>query len=121
MENGRRYAQFEFTTKASDTVVTPASYTAVEVSMITPNLTSNVSIDSQIVLQFSDNIKWINGYMSYIKMYQGVKPVAITLPVYDESARTLTFQPQFPMAYNASYTVKFNELSDSYLKKIIYK
>ncbi|MBP5468543.1 MAG: Ig-like domain-containing protein [Candidatus Riflebacteria bacterium] len=120
LENGRRYAQFEFTTKASDTVVTPASYTAVELSMITPNPTTNVSIDSQVVLQFSDNIKWINGYMSYIKMYQGVKPVAITLPVYDESARTLTFQPQFPMVYNASYTVKFNELSDSYLKKIIY-
>ena len=120
LENGRRYAQFEFTTKASDTVITPASYTAVEVSMVTPNPTTDVSINSQVVLQFSDDIKWINGYMSYIKMYQGVKPVAITLPVYDESARTLTFQPQFPMIYNASYTVRFNELSDSYLKKIVY-
>lgn len=118
--NGTRYAQFNFTTKASETVIIPASYTAVEVAMTSPNPTTGVSVDSQIVLQFSDDIKWINAYQSYIKMYSGVKPVAITLPVYNESSRTLTFQPQFPMAYNASYTIKFSELSDSYLKKIIY-
>ena len=118
--NGIRTAEFVFTTKASETVIVPASYTAVDVSMITPNPTNNVSIDTEIALQFSGDIKWINAYMSYIKMYQGVKPVAITLPTYDEGSRKLTFQPQFPLKYNASYTVKFNELSDSYLKKIIY-
>ncbi len=117
---GIRTAEFVFSTKASETIIIPASYTAVDVAMATPNPTNNVSIDTQIVLQFSDDIKWVNSYMSYIKMHQGVKPVAITLPVYNESARTLTFQPQFPLIYNASYSIKFNELSDSYLKKIIY-
>ncbi|MBR4328557.1 MAG: Ig-like domain-containing protein, partial [Candidatus Riflebacteria bacterium] len=117
---GVRTAEFAFTTKASETIIIPASYTAVDVTMATPNPTNNVSIDTEIALQFSGDIKWIDAYMSYIKMYQGVKPVAITLPNYDEGSRKLTFQPQFPLKYNASYTVKFNELSDSYLKKIIY-
>ena len=118
--NGTRTAEFAFTTKASETVIVPASFTAIDVDMVLPNPTNNVSITPEIVLQFSDDIKWINAYMVYIKMYQGTKFVAITLPVYDEGSHKLTFQPQFPLAYNASYTIKFQEVSDSYFKKIVY-
>ncbi|MBQ2591971.1 MAG: Ig-like domain-containing protein, partial [Candidatus Riflebacteria bacterium] len=118
--NGTKTAEFSFTTKASETVIVPPYFTVIEVDMAMPNPTSNVSITPEIVLQFSEDIKWINAYMAYIKMYQGTKFVAITLPVYDEGSHRLTFQPQFPLAYNASYTIKFNEVSDSYFKKIVY-
>lgn len=118
--NGIRVATFTFTTAVASEPITPDPVPAsVSVSMITPGVTTDVDINTQITLQFSDTIKWVNAYHTIPKLYKGDIKVPITVPDFDEGAQTITFQPTEALAYNASYTLVFQYLYDSFMKKEI--
>lgn len=118
--NGIRVATFTFTTAVASEPIIPDPVPApVTVSMIVPSPTTDVDVNTQITLQFSDAIKWVNAYHTIPKLYKGDITVPITVPDFDEGAGTITFQPTEALAYNASYTLVFQYLYDSFMKKEI--
>jgi hypothetical protein len=119
-ENGKRATEFNFTTvKASETQPIPATYIDISVSMVKPEPIIDVATNTSIVLAFSERIKWKDSYKSVIKFNSTKKQLEINEPVFDSDANLLTFYPKLPLDYNATYTVTFNKLTDSYYKKII--
>ncbi len=120
--NGIKTTAFKFLTGelgSGSVVIGSTTYDPVTVSMIEPDPITDVAVDSQIVLQFSDTIDWLESYKSLLSLSSGTISVPIGTTTFDATEKTLTFVPETGLCYNSSYSVKLDPFTDNVNHKIV--
>ena len=120
--NGTKITSFKFTTGelgSGSVVIGSTTYDPVTVSMIEPDPVTDVAVDSQIVLQFSDTIEWLDTYKPLLTLSSGTISVPIGTTTFDATEKTLTFAAANGLCYNSSYSVQLDGFTDNVNHKIV--
>ena len=120
--NGIKTTSFQFLTGelgSGSVVIGSTTYDPVTVSMIEPDPVTDVAVDSQIVLQFSDTVEWLDSYKSLLSLSSGTISVPIGTTTFDATEKTVTFVPENGLCYNSSYSVTLDAFTDSTNHKIV--
>ena len=73
--------------------------------LTTPASPIDVDINTDLVIEFSHPIDWVSSYSRSINLFVGREEIPTHNYVYASDTHTVTFQPQSPLLYNASYTI----------------
>ncbi|MBP5470898.1 MAG: Ig-like domain-containing protein, partial [Candidatus Riflebacteria bacterium] len=120
--NGIKTTSFKFLTGelgSGSVVIGSTTYDPVTVEMIEPDPITGVAVDSQVVLQFSDTVEWLDSYKSLLHLSSGTISVPIGTTTFDVSGKTLTFASENGLCYNSSYSVTLDGFTDTTNHKIV--
>ena len=79
--------------------------TKVTAEMKTPSVTSGTSVSTNVVIAFSDDIKWEDESKNMVTLHQGTTQIECG---YSYSDKVLTLTPAAKLSFNKTYTVKIS-------------